>query len=236
MNKTTLVSILAVALLAFPLVSKAQTMIDFTDSNVGGTPVEIGGQDYFWLCMDIFLNYPTDNVLPYNLTSDPSSLISGNQADITAGEMATISSAIVNMYLNNQDSILNSSGYNTTAYDFQVATWYLVRGAATNRWSDTLDATVINNLIDDSTLFWIRGNEEDVTTPGFGDLMLSSLNTVPESMTWDIQFGTPSGVDNQGFQPLMFLSSTPLPVPEPSSVLFIGLAGALTILRRKRAA
>lgn len=194
--------------------ASAQTTVDFNGSTLfGGIPVEIEGEDYVWLCMDVFADEPTGHAVPYTLSTNPGGLLFGRLAGLQANQVELLGAALVNIYLNNQSAILSGSGYTSPAFDFQAAAWYFIEGAIAKKWTNTLDAAVISSLADDPDLQWLRGSN---INPGFGDLIRSGSSTPAEAASWNIFYGAPSGSENDEFQPILFFSSTPVPEPPPS--------------------
>lgn len=216
--------------------AKAQTAVDFSSSGLYlHVPVQIEGQDYVWLCMDIDAKEPSAQQVEYYLSTNPADIAVLGLADITQGEMTAISAAIKNIYLNNQSAILEQTDDPPVDFRYatQAAAWYLILGARDDVWSDTLDATAIGALIAYEPYHFMWENNPPAAS--FSDLMNSALVPHPAAENWDVFFGVPAEVPAEGdklYQPLMFLSATP--VPEPSLVSLLSLTGIALLGRRRR--
>lgn len=188
------------------------------------------GNQLYWLCLDASRDAPPGgSIHSYSVSSD-SSILDGGPWGTTSGrwgvplgvnERAGVIAAATNMFYAYRTELLADTGSNEIYNAFQSALWGIT--FSYGFWGQTgpLSSSVVNEVI--------RQYQPDFAAdPWLETFLNAALITPAEPVT--VYFGNPLG--DPTLQSIMLFEVSP--VPEPSGVVLVGIAGLFGILRRRR--
>lgn len=201
----------------------------FPTSVVNGNGSSLGesleGMNLWFLCLEESATDPS-NVSPqqwqYELSLSPDVLTTGIWTGIGASERDSLVNGISNIFFNNQaaiygDTLSNGSSFNTPGSAMQRAVWALTDSYG-SLWSGELELADIDTIMAANVSY--AGTMVE-------DYLYSSLTAADGSGR--VIFGTPAGATPGSFQSVVLFA--PVPVPEPSALILIGLTGVLVLGR-----
>lgn len=193
---------------------------------------------YLWfMCVDFDSQDPADVGEVEFYLSFSSEILTGGPWDVinADGRRDEIVGYINNMWFHNEAAVLADllpdDPWTSPGMAIQYASWMLIESYASGMWSGDYDDAAVDAILANWT------GLGDATGTLVENYLRSAMNPASvdsRKVIFGIPLETPTDPNHSRFQSVMFFTSQPIIIPEPSAALLVGAAGVAFLSRRRR--